>query len=139
MKIAVNKCYGGFSLSPLATKRYGELKGIQVYFYKQTKYRFKDGCDEYVKTDNLNDNNFSIYAYTKDYGTKIKILENECYFSNRPEDRSDPDLIKVIEELGNQANGRCANIKIIDIPDDVEWEIEEYDGSEWISEKHRTW
>lgn len=26
-----------------------------------------------------------------------------------------------------------------DIPDDVEWEIEEYDGLEWVSEKHRTW
>ena len=23
--------------------------------------------------------------------------------------------------------------------DDIEWEIEEYDGMEWISEKHRSW
>ncbi len=25
------------------------------------------------------------------------------------------------------------------IPDDVKWQIEEYDGLEWIAEKHRTW
>ena len=27
----------------------------------------------------------------------------------------------------------------VEIPDDVEWQIEEYDGTEHISEKHRTW
>lgn len=53
--------------------------------------------------------------------------------------RNDPILIQVIEELGEKANGNVATLKIIEIPDDIEWEIEEYDGSEWISEKHRTW
>jgi hypothetical protein len=27
----------------------------------------------------------------------------------------------------------------VDIPDDVKWQIEEYDGNEWIAESHRTW
>ena len=53
--------------------------------------------------------------------------------------RNDPLLIKIIEELGEKANGNYANLKIIEIPDDVEYEIEEYDGWEWISEKHRIW
>ena len=53
--------------------------------------------------------------------------------------RDDPLLVKVIEELGDAAGGSYANIKIVTIPDDVEWVIEEYDGSEWVSEKHRTW
>jgi len=30
-------------------------------------------------------------------------------------------------------------LKIVEIPDDVDWEINEDDGSEWIAEKHRTW
>jgi len=30
-------------------------------------------------------------------------------------------------------------LRIIEIPDGVEWQIEEYDGDEWIAEKHRTW
>lgn len=55
------------------------------------------------------------------------------------EDRSNSILIQVVEELGKEANGRCADLSIIEIPDDVEWQIEEYDGKEWIAEKHRTW
>ena len=53
--------------------------------------------------------------------------------------RDDPNLIEVIEELGPMAYGDCAELKIVEIPDDVEWEIEEYDGIEWVSEAHRTW
>ena len=39
----------------------------------------------------------------------------------------------------HRENGKHATLKIVKIPDGVEWEIEEYDGREWISEKHRTW
>lgn len=53
--------------------------------------------------------------------------------------RNDPVLIEVVEELGKRANGCCASLKIVEIPDDVKWEIEEYDGNEWIAEKHRKW
>jgi hypothetical protein len=45
----------------------------------------------------------------------------------------------VVLELGEAANGRCAELKVVEIPDDVEWQIEEYDGLEWVAEKHRTW
>lgn len=62
-----------------------------------------------------------------------------CMYLNGDLERADPDLIAVVEELGNGANGQFANLKIIDIPNDVEWEIEEYDGVEWIAEKHRIW
>ena len=54
-------------------------------------------------------------------------------------ERTDPNLIKCIETLGNRASGQYSSLKVIEIPDDVEWEIEEYDGVEWVSEKHRTW
>jgi hypothetical protein len=54
-------------------------------------------------------------------------------------DRTDPDLVAVVQELGKEAEGSCAELKIVEIPDDVEWQIEEYDGSEWVAEKHRTW
>ena len=53
--------------------------------------------------------------------------------------RSNPQLIEVVEELGSRANGLCADLKIVEIPDDVDVVIEEYDGDEWISEVHRTW
>ena len=53
--------------------------------------------------------------------------------------RDDPYLVKVVEELGLRANGDFAELKIVDIPADVDWQIAEYDGSEWIAERHRTW
>lgn len=54
-------------------------------------------------------------------------------------DRDDPRLIAVVEHLGASANGSYAALKVVEIPDEVEWEIQEYDGREWVAEKHRTW
>lgn len=54
-------------------------------------------------------------------------------------DRSDPYLVKVVKELGMAANGQYANLKIVEVPGDVDWSIEEYDGKEWVAEVHRTW
>ena len=47
--------------------------------------------------------------------------------------RNDPKLIYVVETLPTD------DLKIVEIPDGVDWEIEEYDGKEWVSEVHRTW
>lgn len=56
-----------------------------------------------------------------------------------PEKRNDPCLIEVVETLGQQSWGKFARLEVVEIPDDVQWVIEEYDGSEWVAEKHRTW
>lgn len=54
-------------------------------------------------------------------------------------DRDDQYLVQVVEEMGAAANNRYSELKVVTIPDDVEWEIAEYDGLEWVAEKHRTW
>lgn len=54
-------------------------------------------------------------------------------------ERDDPVLVEVVEELGILASGKYAEIEVVDIPDDVDWYIEEYDGNEWVAERHRTW
>ena len=54
-------------------------------------------------------------------------------------DRNDPILIGVIESMGANAAGYSSKLKIVEIPDDVEWQIDSYDGVEWVAEKHRTW
>ena len=54
-------------------------------------------------------------------------------------DRDDPELVKAVEELGKEANWSFSQLKVISIPDDVEWTIENYDGLEWVAEVHRTW
>lgn len=59
------------------------------------------------------------------------------YCKNIP--RDDELLVRLVEELGDKANGNCAELKIVEIPDGVEWQIKEYDGMEHIAERHRTW
>ncbi len=53
--------------------------------------------------------------------------------------RDDAKLVKVVEALGAAANGHAASLKVIEIPDDVKWEIERTDGVEHVSEVHRRW
>ena len=57
------------------------------------------------------------------------------YGENRTK-RTDPHLIQVIEEMGHSAGD---DLKVLDVPDGVEWHIEEYDGWESIHEDHRVW
>jgi len=63
----------------------------------------------------------------------------EVDFYDRDVVRDDPYLVKVVRELGMGANGDHANLKIVEIPGDVDWMVSEYDGAEWVAEKHRTW
>ena len=56
--------------------------------------------------------------------------------------RDAPELVRVVEELHalrvNPGTHVC-RLKIVEIPDGVEWEIDDYDGVETIHEVHRTW
>lgn len=56
-----------------------------------------------------------------------------------PEYRSHPLLIQVVEELGEEANGEDARLKIVEIPDNTLFYINNFEGSEWIEEAHETW
>ncbi len=60
-------------------------------------------------------------------------------FYDRDIARDDPYLIKIVKDLGDSAAGSHARLKIVEIPADVDWIICEYDGAEWVAEKHRTW
>jgi hypothetical protein len=71
------------------------------------------------------------------YKERKGITDPDWYY--RDVERNDPVLIELIEQYGDAINGRYADLRIVEIPDGVEWQIEEYDGNEWIAEKHRTW
>lgn len=54
--------------------------------------------------------------------------------------RADPALVSTIEELGsNKSSTGMSSLRVIEIPDDVDWQIQDYDGKEWVVEKHRAW
>lgn len=68
---------------------------------------------------------------------RLKELGMDLYYYDIP--RNHEILVRVVDELGEGANGEHSNLKIIDIPEGISWDIDEYDGYETISEKHRTW
>jgi hypothetical protein len=60
-------------------------------------------------------------------------------FYSRRIPRDDEHLIAVVELMGSEASNKYSELKIVDVPDDVNWYVEEYDGKEWVAERHRTW
>jgi len=154
MEIVINKCYGGFSISLKAIKRMAELKGRKCYFFdydiKQEMYT-PTTLDLVTKWSTFafdipNPNDELAYPKRKNWlslSTKEREEYNRKYESHllpsRPTDRTDADLIRVIRELGEEANGHCAELEIIEIPDGIEYNIDEYDGVESVHEVHRSW
>ena len=65
------------------------------------------------------------------------ITDPNFYSRNIP--RDDEHLIAVVELMGTAASNKYSELKIVDVPDDVNWYVEEYDGKEWVAERHRTW
>jgi translation initiation factor 2 alpha subunit (eIF-2alpha) len=83
-----------------------------------------------------------------------KIVINRCYGgfglsydalqalgieSEHDIERDDPKLVAVVESMGNKANCRFSELKVVEIPEDVQYFIDEYDGIECIRENHRVW
>ena len=93
-KIAINRCFGGFGLSHDAVIRYHELKGNTLVV-------------EY-------DKNWKMYHYC------LNEKDESNYWTHHVIPRDDPALIQVVEELGKGADGDHAELKIVEIPDDVE-------------------
>jgi hypothetical protein len=137
MKIVINKCFGGFSLSDKAIREYAKLKGIKLY-PEEGKFGFITYYtvpkDERVVWD---EKKWNSYSLQKKQEINDKLDKQTIY--NRDIERNDPALVKVVEKLGDKANGEYAELKVVEIPDDIEYIIEDYDGKEWIAEKHQTW
>ena len=136
-KVILNKCYGGFDVSKEAYMLYAKKKGLTLYLYES---EFINKKFIYKKINN--DDSIFRHYFTKDMGDNIEInnedYEKYCLYL-RDEHREDPILIEVIEELGEKANGRFGNLKIVEIPDDLDYVIDEYDGIETLHQRVQEW
>lgn len=139
-KIVVNKCYGGFGLSHEGILEYAKRKGIKIYLEKKDSTLIP--WEYWTVSENER-----IKEVTNEQWVSMSIEERHAYnkthkgqtLYHRDIPRDDPALVGTVEALGKLANGSYAELSVVEIPDDVEWQIEEYDGREWIAEKHRTW
>jgi hypothetical protein len=112
--IVINKQHGGFGLS----------HGAQLAWLERSQipYRLIDRDDRHSN---------------QRYGPMIMV--NGKHWYDKDIARDDPVLVNLVRELGQDACGEHARLKVVRIPADVDWQIEDYDGREWVSEKHRTW
>lgn len=140
MKVVINKCYGGFGLSHEAVMRYLEIKGITVY-PEQGKDYWKFWTYWTVKPeDRVEDKEGeAFYSMSMDERVAYNKLRSEQTIYERDIERHDPALVQAVEELGERANGQHAELSVVEIPDGVDYIVEEYDGNEHIAEAHRTW
>ena len=131
--VVISTCHGGFSLSPLAVYRMAQLQGRSCYFFTDDYYAHPVALQELQ-------NRLRWSAF--DISNPAQLKEDEFsqhQLDNHGMDRDDPILVQVVRELGDKANGSSAKLKVVDIPADVAWWIDEYDGREWVSERHRKW
>jgi len=140
-KIVINACHGGFGLSHEAVLAYLEQSGQQVWAEVNEKYgRLIPFTYHLVPPENrVEGTPDNWHDMTLDQRQAHNAAYSETVFHDSDLARDDPCLVQVVEQLGNRANGRHADLKIVDVPDDVNWYIEEYDGREWVAERHRTW
>jgi hypothetical protein len=111
-KIVINTCHGGFCLSHSAFLRLREL-GQREALEEQDLAAYWPSASR-PSEPSLNR-----------FGAEIP--------------RDDRLLVRVVEELGAGANGHCATLKIVEIPGDVHWQIQNSHGVERVSEVHREW
>ena len=112
--IVINENHGGFGLSKEAKLLYLERAGVD--------YTLIPGPDRH--TELLN-------------GPQIRV--NGHSWGEDDINRDDPILVDIVRQLGRQADGRFAKLKIVEVPVGVKWRIADYDGAEWVEEVHRTW
>lgn len=128
MKVVINRCYGGFGLSKKAVMRLHELGDKHVEEQTREEFFSTDSIDNTIEKQNKT---LEMLELPSENG----IILSEKHRSNN---RDCPILIKMVEELGEESFGKDAELKVVQIPDGIEYTIEKYDGMEWVAEKHRT-
>lgn len=151
MKVIINACFGGFSLSKAAVLwlaergHAGAIKEKADMDAKAEKWRgvaAESKSIDYFEQKMANawdadDGKGNPNGARNLFGYSWHVYEEDGL------PRHDPLLIACVEALGGDhrqgASGPCAQLKVVEIPDGTEYQIEEYDGNEHVAEKHQTW
>jgi hypothetical protein len=134
MKIVINAKFGGFGMSEEAIELYKSYITSKdpTMVFTDSFFNQRKGSDvahlsqRFLKEE---------AAITKEQSTERKEDPENDIGMRIP--RYDPCLVRVVEELGRTAGPSYSNLTVVDIPDGIDWVIEEYDGYEWVSERHK--
>jgi hypothetical protein len=136
MKIVINKCFGGFGLSPeaelwLFQKGFdgSDFKYPVDKFFKRSEDK-EEALHNWKEYQKNKTEAFTLFVFTPD--EKFVLSTNDIA-------RDDKLLVECVETLGEKANGRLSELKVVEIPDGTDWEIDKYDGIETIEEVHNKW
>lgn len=138
-KIVINACFGGFGLSDDALVDYARRKGLTVYPETVDDLTLLWLIPPGKERDEVTYNQDHFYELDLEDRKEANRTYSEVILSPDSIARDDPHLVTLVEEMGETSFGRFTSLKVIEIPDDVEWQLEQYDGMEWVAEKHRTW
>lgn len=133
-KVVINDCFGGFSVSLAAGRRMAELgqaaavKEVAEYDSNLAEWQRTGVNPQFAEVASIPLQKWEPRWHGYLYGD-----------DNAGIARDDPVLVQVVEEMGDDAGGDFAHLKIVEIPADVEWHVEEYDGNEHVAEDHRVW
>lgn len=141
MKVVINAQYGGFSLSKEGLQRYCDIKGIQCWITDDAKFKSMGifTCWTVPESERVEDLGDKFYQLPHNERMEYNKKYSEQTLNDRDIARDDPALVQLVEEDAEKYSGRHATLKVVEIPDDVKWQIEEYDGYEHVAEQHRTW
>lgn len=148
MKVVINKCHGGFGISNEAMAKLIKKESDVLDIESLENWSRDSGCPENIEEycDNrdpksLDKKKIDGKTYYIDMGVFLD-FEDGLYYrldSYDMETRTHEDLIELVEQMGDNVNGYYSELKIVEIPDDIDWKISEFDGMERIEEKHRSW
>lgn len=139
MKIVINTYNTDFDISIRVLDKFADKvnkdKKLNKYYYHIVIQEFAtaivlkknitdadDDDDIVLLAERFGEDITMLSSFEFDYLLKDKILiKKRDYRYKYINNRTDKDLIEIVEELGGWANTDYTNLKVVEIPDDVEW------------------
>ena len=148
IKVVVSKRHGGFSLSNEAMLYLIKSNSVLISTKPITEFFGNNDIDECMveimdRHDMVDLGNNMVSAF---HGEIFNFTDGVVYTlgaGSVMEFRTHPDLISLVETMGDAASGQYSRLAVVYVADeDITVDmirIGEYDGAEWVEELHRTW